>query len=67
MSRGGEGAMAGTVVSRSYLGAMTRLAIDLKGRVVHAVVPSAGDVPGEGEAVTLGFAGDALHLMEAEA
>jgi len=65
--RGGEGKLSGKVVSRSYLGATTRLGVDLGGTVLHAVVPSAGDVPGEGEVVTLGFASDALHLMEGEA
>jgi putative spermidine/putrescine transport system ATP-binding protein len=30
------------------------------------VVPSADDVPVEGDRVTLGFAKDALHLMESE-
>jgi putative spermidine/putrescine transport system ATP-binding protein len=65
--RGGEGNLSGTVVSRSYLGATTRLGIDLKGVLLHAVVPATGDVPHEGETVTLGFARDALHLMEGEA
>ncbi len=65
--RGGEGKLSGKIVSRSYLGATTRLGVDLGGTVLHAVVPSAGDVPGEGEVVTLGFASDALHLMEGEA
>ena len=65
--RGGEGKLSGKIVSRSYLGATTRLGVDLGGTVLHAVVPSAGDVPGEGDVVTLGFASDALHLMEGEA
>jgi len=65
--RGGEGKLSGKIVSRSYLGATTRLGVDLGGTVLNAVVPSAGDVPGEGDVVTLGFASDALHLMEGEA
>ena len=67
--KAGEGAsrLTGTVLSRSYLGATTRLAIDLNGTPIHAVVPSADDVPVEGDRVTLGFAKDALHLMENEA
>jgi putative spermidine/putrescine transport system ATP-binding protein len=66
--RAGSGlsTLSGKVVSRSYLGATTRLGIDLKGTVLHAVIPSADDNPTEGETVTLGFAKDALHLMEAE-
>ncbi|MGV3491133.1 MAG: ABC transporter ATP-binding protein [Devosia sp.] len=67
VTRGGAGALTGKIVSRSYLGATTRLGIDLNGTVLHAVVPSAGDVPSEGEVVTLGFTSDALHLMESGA
>jgi len=64
----GEGAsrLTGTVVSRSYLGSTTRLGIELKGAHIHAVVPSGDDVPTEGMRVSLGFAKDALHLMENE-
>ncbi len=64
----GEGAsqLSGTVVARSYLGSTTRLAVDFDGTRIHAVVPSSDDVPGEGARVTLGFAKDALHLMENE-
>ncbi|MHB1104403.1 MAG: ABC transporter ATP-binding protein [Devosia sp.] len=64
----GEGVsrLTGTVVSRSYLGSTTRLGIELKGAHIHAVVPSGDDVPAEGARVTLGFAKDALHLMESE-
>jgi putative spermidine/putrescine transport system ATP-binding protein len=64
----GEGAsrLTGTVVSRSYLGSTTRLGIELNGSRIHAVVPSGDDVPADGAQVTLGFAKDALHLMEDE-
>ena len=63
-SEGGHSALTGTVVSRSYLGATTRLGIDVNGTLVHAVVPSGGDVPADGDRVTIGFAREALHLME---
>ncbi len=63
---GGLSTLSGTVTSRSYLGATTRLGIDLRGMLLHAVVPSADDNPVEGETVTVGFAKDALHLMESE-
>ena len=62
----GLSTMSGKVVSRSYLGATTRLGIMLKGITLNAVVPSAEDAPVEGETVTIGFAREALHLMEAE-
>lgn len=56
--------MTGTILSRSYLGPVIRLLIDLNGTKLHASVPSNDTVPAEGEKVTLGFAKDALHLME---
>ncbi|MBL8597064.1 MAG: ABC transporter ATP-binding protein [Devosia sp.] len=57
--------MTGTIVSKSYLGPVIRLMIDLNGTKLHASVPSNDAVPAEGEKVALGFAKDALHLMEA--
>jgi putative spermidine/putrescine transport system ATP-binding protein len=59
--------MTGTIVSRSYLGPVIRLSIDLNGTKLHASVPTTDAVPAEGEKVTLGFAKDALHLMESGA
>jgi len=64
---GGASALTGLVTSKSYMGSTTRLAIDLKGLKLHAVVPATGAVPDEGEAVTIGFAKDALNLLESEA
>jgi putative spermidine/putrescine transport system ATP-binding protein len=63
-SEGSHSALTGTVVSRSYLGANTRLGIDLNGTLLHAVVPSGSDTPADGDRVTIGFAREALHLME---
>jgi putative spermidine/putrescine transport system ATP-binding protein len=59
--------LSGRVVSRAYQGATTRLAIHLAGATIHAIVPSAEDLPVEGDAVSLDFAKEALHLMESEA
>ncbi|RYE11106.1 MAG: ABC transporter ATP-binding protein [Hyphomicrobiales bacterium] len=59
--------MTGTIVSKSYLGPVVRLLIDLNGTKLHASVPSTEQLPGEGEKVTLGFAKDALHIMESGA
>jgi putative spermidine/putrescine transport system ATP-binding protein len=56
--------MTGMIVSRSYLGPVIRLLIDLNGTQIHAAVPSTEAVPAEGQKVTLGFAKDALHMME---
>jgi putative spermidine/putrescine transport system ATP-binding protein len=60
----GVSRMTGTIVSRSYLGPVIRLLIDLNGMPLHASVPSSESVPAAGERVTLGFAKDAIHLME---
>jgi putative spermidine/putrescine transport system ATP-binding protein len=56
--------MTGTIVSKSYLGPVVRLLIDLNGTKLHASVPPTEPIPGEGDKVTLGFAKDAIHLME---
>ena len=56
--------MTGTIVSRTYLGPVIRLLIDLNGTQLHAAVPSNESVPAEGQKVTIGFAKDALHMME---
>jgi putative spermidine/putrescine transport system ATP-binding protein len=63
---GGLSRLTGAVISRSYLGATTRLGIDMGGTLIHAVVSSNDDLPAEGERVTLGFSKDAVHMMEAE-
>jgi putative spermidine/putrescine transport system ATP-binding protein len=63
----GASRMTGTILTRSYLGPVIRLLIDLNGTNLHAAVPSNETVPAEGARVTLGFAKDAIHLMEPEA
>jgi len=60
----GVSRMTGTILSRSYLGPVVRLLIDLNGTQLHASVPSNEVVPGEGQKVTLGFAKDAIHPLE---
>ena len=61
---GSVSAFSGTIVSRSYLGSTTRLAIDVHGARINAVVPSSSEVPNVGDVVAIGFAKEALHLME---
>ncbi len=56
--------LTGTILTRLYLGPTIKLTIDLNGTSIHAVVSSSEAVPPEGARVTLGFAKDALHLME---
>lgn len=62
----GEG-LGGTVVARSYLGPVTRLAIEAAGLRLHAALPSTSALPDEGDQVTILFDREALHLMESDA
>ncbi len=64
---GGSGAVAGTVVARSFLGASTRVAIDVEGLRLQAVLPASQKAPGEGERVSLSWSASDLHLMDDEA
>ena len=59
----GDG-VAAKLVSASYLGATTRLALDAEGLRLHATVPSGAALPPEGETVMLTFNREHLHLME---
>lgn len=60
---GTTGNLTGTVVSRNYLGATTRLALDIGGQRLQAIVPSGEGLPAEGEAVSVGFDPKALHRL----
>jgi len=65
---GGPGAISGRLVSKSYLGAGTRLAVDWEGVRLHAVVPAAATTGlAPGQEVRLALAPAALHYMEGEA
>jgi putative spermidine/putrescine transport system ATP-binding protein len=65
-AKGAVSSVSGTVTARSYLGATTRLAIDMGGTRIAALVPATGEVPEIGDTVAIGFAKEALHLMEDE-
>jgi putative spermidine/putrescine transport system ATP-binding protein len=59
-------AVPARIVSRSFLGATTRLTLDAEGLRLHATVPSATSLPDDGSPVFLTFNRDQLHLMENE-
>lgn len=59
-------AMTGLVATRNYLGATTRVGIDVGGSNIHALVPSGQQIPAIGARTGLAFQSSALHLMEAE-
>jgi putative spermidine/putrescine transport system ATP-binding protein len=58
--------IAATVVTRSYLGAATRLLVDADGLKLHVLAGPGAVLPAEGERIGLGFANSQLHLLEAE-
>ena len=60
---GGERA---TVTGHSYLGAATRLAVDMGGQRLTVLLPAGNPVPQTGQSVGLEWEPDALHLMEDE-
>ena len=64
VTTGMGGQLDGIVVSRSYLGATTRLTVDVAGQRIHAVMPSGPNVPTEGAQVSIAFDPAALHRMD---
>ena len=56
--------LTGRLAASSFLGATTRLAVDLGSLRLHAVVPAGTPLPALGETVAIAFAAEALHLME---
>ncbi|MGV8988268.1 MAG: ABC transporter ATP-binding protein [Cypionkella sp.] len=61
-----HGPITGTVQSHRYLGTGTRVTLTLQGTDIAAFLPSGTQVPPEGAPITLTFAPEALHVMEAE-
>jgi putative spermidine/putrescine transport system ATP-binding protein len=59
----GEGVPA-RVVAMNYLGSATRLALDVEGLRLHAVVPSGEALPETGDAVVLTFNRENVHVMD---
>jgi putative spermidine/putrescine transport system ATP-binding protein len=61
----GAARIAGTVASVRYLGAATRVSVEVGGATLAALLPMGGPVPAPGAEVGLDWDGDALHPMEA--
>ncbi len=61
---GGDGLRA-RVAGSLFLGATTRLVLDVEGTTLHAVLPGNTAVPADGAHVVLDFDRADLHLMEA--
>ena len=60
----GEGTLTGKVVALAFLGASTRVEVETPRTHLNTLVPKGRAVPAVGEAVTLGWPADALHVME---
>ena len=60
----GEGEMRGRIASRAFLGSATRVEIDTEGTRLTALVPKDTPLPETGDEVTLGWAPEAMHVME---
>ena len=52
------------VVSASFLGASTRLGLDLNGQRINALLPASAAVPTQGATVHIGFNATDLHIMD---
>ena len=65
-ARASNGELPARVVSTNYLGAHTRIALDMDGLRIHAIVPAGATVPPSGETVYLHFDRDRLHIMDEE-
>ena len=61
---GGE---AATVVGSSYLGATTRLSVDMAGQRMTVLLPAGTPVPSSGSTVSIKWNANDLHIMEDEA
>jgi len=60
----GADGIPATVVSRSYLGASTRLALESDGQRLNAVLPAGVALPDDGASVCIAFDRADLHVME---
>jgi putative spermidine/putrescine transport system ATP-binding protein len=62
----GDGAVgfSGTLATRSFLGSVIRVAVDLDGQRLHANLPAASTLPADGESISLQFPRASLTRLE---
>jgi len=53
----------GRLTGRSFLGAVTRIALDTGTVKLHANLPAGTSLPGDGEEMSVHFSPDALHIL----
>ena len=58
------GPLQGTVTSLRYLGSGHRIALTAQGQDIAAILPSGTALPEPGQQIRLGFAPQALHIMD---
>jgi putative spermidine/putrescine transport system ATP-binding protein len=56
--------ISATVISTSFLGALTRVAMDFNGQQINALLPASVAVPVQGSTVKVGFDAKNLHIMD---
>ncbi len=61
-----KAAVKGTVTAVRYLGAASRVVLDVGGNEIAALVPAGQDLPVQGAEAGIAFEPDALHVMERE-
>ncbi|WP_112322284.1 ABC transporter ATP-binding protein [Oceanibium sediminis] len=59
-----EGGLEARVTGQAFLGAVTRLTLDVAGTPLSALLQKGQPVPATGDSVRIGWDEDALHLME---
>ncbi|WP_300063987.1 ABC transporter ATP-binding protein [uncultured Roseobacter sp.] len=60
----GEGPLSGNVAAQAFLGSATRIEVECDGNLIKVLLPKGMPIPGIGEMVSLGWADDALHIMD---
>ena len=61
---GGDGRLAASVVSRSFMGAANRLLVEADGTRLHVMLPASQDAPEAGSEVRLGWNATDIHVMD---
>jgi putative spermidine/putrescine transport system ATP-binding protein len=59
-----EKGVAAQIISASFLGASTRVAVDFHGQRINALLPASNAIPKQGSMVQIGFNPKDLHIMD---
>jgi putative spermidine/putrescine transport system ATP-binding protein len=60
----GKPSLPGRLATRSFLGAVTRIALDIGDTRLHANLPAAVALPADGSEITISFDRSAVHRLE---